>query len=115
MHCISFSDPVPVPDPHHFGKLDPDQSKKPDPDTHQRQKGDPDPWRVCMPVVADFHHFDEEQDPDLVESRIRIKTDRPDSDPDPQQSDKADPDPFNADPQHCISPEKSRFCLLWCN
>jgi hypothetical protein len=23
-----------------------------------------DPWRVCMPVVADFHHFDEEQDLD---------------------------------------------------
>jgi hypothetical protein len=23
-----------------------------------------EPWRVCMPVVADLHHFDEEQDPD---------------------------------------------------
>jgi hypothetical protein len=23
-----------------------------------------EPWRVCRPVVADSHHFDEEQDPD---------------------------------------------------
>ncbi len=22
-----------------------------------------EPWRVCRPVVADSHHFDEEQDP----------------------------------------------------
>jgi hypothetical protein len=22
-----------------------------------------DPWEVCMPVVADFKHFDEEQEP----------------------------------------------------
>jgi hypothetical protein len=22
------------------------------------------PWRVCRPLVADSHHFDEEQDPD---------------------------------------------------
>jgi hypothetical protein len=66
MYCISFSDPVPITDPHHFGKLDPDpdQSKKPDPDMHQSQKMDPDPWKVGMPVVADFHHFDDEQDPD---------------------------------------------------
>jgi hypothetical protein len=21
-------------------------------------------WRVCIPVIADSHHFDEEQDPD---------------------------------------------------
>jgi hypothetical protein len=24
-----------------------------------------EPWRLCRPVVADSHHFDEEQDPDL--------------------------------------------------
>ncbi len=23
-----------------------------------------EPWRVCRPVIADSHHFDEEQDPD---------------------------------------------------
>jgi hypothetical protein len=23
------------------------------------------PWRVCRPMVADSHHFDEEQVPDL--------------------------------------------------
>jgi hypothetical protein len=34
-------------------------------------------WRVCRPVVADSHDFDEEQDPD----------------PDPHKSDKTDPDP----------------------
>jgi hypothetical protein len=38
-----------------------------------------EPWRVCMPGVADFHHFDEEQDPDPdpyphgSEIRIRIR------------------------------------------
>jgi hypothetical protein len=32
---------------------------------------------VYRPVVADSHHFDEEQDPD----------------PDPQKSEKSDPDP----------------------
>ncbi len=35
------------------------------------------PWRVSLPVVADSHHFDEEQDPDA----------------DPHQSDKSDPEP----------------------
>jgi hypothetical protein len=34
-------------------------------------------WRVCRPVVADMHHFDEEQGPD----------------PDPYSSEKRDPDP----------------------
>jgi hypothetical protein len=24
-----------------------------------------EPWRVCMPGVADLHHFEEEQDPDM--------------------------------------------------
>ncbi len=38
---MSFSDPVPVTDPHHFGKLDPDpdRSKKPYPDMHQVKRG----------------------------------------------------------------------------
>jgi hypothetical protein len=37
-------------------------------------------------MVSDWHHFDEEQDPD----------------PDAHQSDKRDPDPYHrdADPQH---------------
>ncbi len=44
-------------------------------------------WRVYGPVVADFHHFDEEQD----------------LDPDPHLSEKLDPDPhlsekLNPDP-----------------
>ncbi len=45
-----------------------------------------DPWKVCMPVVADFKHFDEEQEPN----------------PDPHQSESSDPDPHqsDADPQH---------------
>jgi hypothetical protein len=34
-----------------------------------------EPWRVCRPVVADCHHFDEKQDPD------------------PHSSEKLDPDP----------------------
>ncbi len=34
-----------------------------------------EPRRVCRPVVADLHHFDEEQDPD------------------PHQSEKSGPDP----------------------
>jgi hypothetical protein len=29
--------------------------------------------RVCRPTVADSLHFDEEPDPDLVKSRIRIR------------------------------------------
>jgi hypothetical protein len=29
-------------------------------------------WRVCRPVVAaDFHYFDEEQDPDAHQSEVR--------------------------------------------
>jgi hypothetical protein len=36
-----------------------------------------EPWRVCRPVVADSHHFYEEQDPD----------------PDPRQSEKSDTEP----------------------
>ncbi len=42
-----------------------------------------------MSVVADLHHFDEEQDPN----------------PDPHQSKRSDPDPHKneeADPQHCF-------------
>jgi hypothetical protein len=33
-----------------------------------------DPWRVCMAVVADFYHFDEEQDPDPEQHQIKGKT-----------------------------------------
>ncbi len=29
-----------------------------------------EPWRVCMPLVADSHHFGDEQ---YLDSRIRIK------------------------------------------
>jgi hypothetical protein len=25
-----------------------------------------EPWRVCRPVVAESHHFEEEKDPDPV-------------------------------------------------
>jgi hypothetical protein len=25
-----------------------------------------EPWEVCMPVVTDLHHFDEEQGPDRI-------------------------------------------------
>ncbi len=34
-------------------------------------------WKVCIPVVANLLHFDEEQDPD----------------PDPHESKRLDPDP----------------------
>jgi hypothetical protein len=36
-----------------------------------------EPWRLCRPVVADSHHFVEEQDPG----------------PDSHASEKLDPDP----------------------
>jgi hypothetical protein len=36
-----------------------------------------EPWRACRPVVADLHHFDEEQDPD-PDSHLNEKLD-PDS------------------------------------
>jgi hypothetical protein len=34
-----------------------------------------EPWRVCSPVVADSHHFDEKQDPDphYLAKYIRIR------------------------------------------
>jgi hypothetical protein len=44
-----------------------------------------EPWRVCRQVVADSHHFVEEQDPDPHQSEK--------SDQDPQLSEKLDPDP----------------------
>jgi hypothetical protein len=40
---------------------------------------------VCTPVVADLHHFDEEQDPDSHQSGK--------SDPDLHQIEKSDPAP----------------------
>jgi hypothetical protein len=39
------------------------------------------PWRVCRPVVTDWHHFVEEHDAD--------------ADPDPHQGAKRDPDPHH--------------------
>jgi hypothetical protein len=39
--------------------------------------------RVCRPVVADSHHFDEEQDPDPHLSE-KLDPDLYESDPDPQ-------------------------------
>jgi hypothetical protein len=53
-----------------------------------------EPWMVCRPMVADLHHFDEEQDPGPHHSE------ESDPDPDPQQSEKRDPDP---DPHHSVS------------
>ncbi len=49
-----------------------------------------EPRRVCRPVIADLHHFDEAQDPD----------------PHPHHSDKSDPDPHQrrADPRHNLLP-----------
>jgi hypothetical protein len=46
-----------------------------------------EPWRVGRQLMADWHPFDEEQDPNL----------------DPHQSKKRDPDPHLSDtaPQHC--------------
>ncbi len=47
------------------------------------------PRRVCRPVVADSHHFHEEQDPDPhLSERL---------DEDPHQSEKLDPDPHRND------------------
>jgi hypothetical protein len=72
-------------DMHYCGKRDPNPqwSEKLDPDPHDSQnsgalkgsKMEPwtltieawklkrEPWRVCRPVVADLHHFDEENVP----------------------------------------------------
>ncbi len=33
-----------------------------------------EPWRVYRPDVADFHHLDEEQDPDGIWLRITVKS-----------------------------------------
>ncbi len=53
-------------------------------------------WRVWRPVVADSHHFYEEQDPDPHQSEKL--------DPDPHWGEKLDPDPHwsDADPQPSI-------------
>jgi hypothetical protein len=54
---------------------------------------------VYGPVVADLHHFDEEQDPDPHQSQKSYpdphQSDK--SDPGPHQSEKADPDPHQSD------------------
>jgi hypothetical protein len=44
-----------------------------------------EPRRVWNPVVADLHHFDEEQSPDPHQSEK--------SEPDPHQRIKSDPNP----------------------
>jgi hypothetical protein len=108
IRCIV--DPVPVSDPHHFGKLDPpdpDRDKKLDPDPHHGQKGDPDPhqsyvdskWSrggfVCQWSQISIH---EKQDPDKVKLGFGSEHRTYRSDSDPHQSDKADSDPFDADP-----------------
>jgi hypothetical protein len=51
--------------------------------------------KTCRPVIADFQHFDEEQDPD---SDLRENSDQ-----DPHFSEKMDKDPYlsNANPQLC--------------
>jgi hypothetical protein len=76
-----------------------------------------EPWRVCIPVVAELHHCDQEQDPD-PQANVRPDLDqhqseRSDPDPhqcersdlDPHQNEKADPDldpqQRHTDPQHC--------------
>ncbi len=43
-----------------------------------------EPRRICRREVADSHHFDKEQDPNLLRSEI--------SDPDLHRSEKLDPD-----------------------
>ncbi len=54
-----------------------------------------EPCRVYKPVVASFHPFDDEQDPDPHKSE--------NLDPDPHGSEKLDPDPHqdDVDPQPC--------------
>jgi hypothetical protein len=92
-------------DLHHFGKpnLNPHQSKTskaaeayngPMIMAQEPWRLIPEPWRltkepgkVCRPVVADSHHFDEEPDPD--------QTKKPDADP--HQSERQDPKPHKRD------------------
>jgi hypothetical protein len=83
-------------DLYNFGSRDPHQSQKtnPNPDQHQRQiSGAVDGGsksRVCRPMVADLHHFGEEQDPGPHQSE------KSDPDPDPHQSEKRDLDPHHS-------------------
>ena len=66
-----------------FADPNPDPAAKinADPDT------DPDPKPCFRPVVAGWHHFDEEFDPDQYQSE------KSDPEPDPFQSEKSDLDP----------------------
>ncbi len=41
-----------------------------------------EPWRVCIPVVADSHHFEEDPDPPVVADYHHFEEEL-DSDPDP--------------------------------
>jgi hypothetical protein len=62
-----------------------------------------EPSRVCRRMVADLHHFDEEQDPGPHQSE------ESDPDPDPHQSEKRGPDP---DPHHSVS-DPQHNCKLY--
>jgi hypothetical protein len=59
------------------------------------------PWRVYRPGIADFHHFEEELDPDPKElkwkgrSLIRSKIKK--LYPDPHLCEKLDPDPHSSE------------------
>ncbi len=55
-----------------------------------------EPWRVCKPVVADLHQYDEveEQDPD----------------PEPHQSEKSDSDPHQSERRIRIRIKVMRIC-----
>jgi hypothetical protein len=48
-----------------------------------------DPWRVCRTVVADSHHFDEEEEQDPYPGPLYSE----ELDPDPHSREKLDPDP----------------------
>jgi hypothetical protein len=60
-----------------------------------------EPWRVCRPMVADSHHFNEEQDPDLNPPWIE----KPD--PEPHLSEKRDPDQHQIDAN--LQPCRKKF------
>jgi hypothetical protein len=58
-------------------------------------------WGVCRPVVADLHHFYEQQDPYLNQSNIS------DLDLDPHQNEKMGPDPHQHDANLCTIVQNS--------
>ncbi len=52
------------PDPHHIQNSEALRRLKMEPWTVESSRFKMGPWRVRTPVVADWHHFDERQDPD---------------------------------------------------